>query len=88
MKNDPQSFHLVADLTWADLYAGQIHKDLRVLTSFVKKTSSSAELTDSAAKLREQLADARRTITELRVLTQPGPDRSKRELRFILRSRP
>ena len=77
MKNDLQSSDLVADLTWADLYAGQIHKDLKVLTPSVKKISPSAELTDSAAKLRQQLKGAHRTIAELRILTRPGPSRSK-----------
>jgi hypothetical protein len=62
MKNDLQSLHLIADLTWADLYAGQIHKELKVLTPSVKKVLPSPELTDIATKLRQQLAGAHRTI--------------------------
>src|SRR5260370_28830826 len=65
MKNDLRSSELVADLTWADLYARQIRQDLNLLTPAVRKVSTSAELADAAAKLRDQLAGPHRTVDEL-----------------------
>ncbi|MGC2305073.1 hypothetical protein [Candidatus Binatus sp.] len=68
MPNDHRSSDLLADLTWADLYARQIRKDLKQLTPAIRKVSQSTELIGSTAKLREQLQDAHRTIAELRTI--------------------
>jgi len=66
----------MADLTWADLYARQICKDLKQLTPAVRRVSSSTELIGSTAKLREQLEGAHRTIAELRTIAGSEPHRS------------
>jgi hypothetical protein len=42
---------LVADLTWADLYATSIRKDVKMLIPAVKKISTRVDLTVSAALL-------------------------------------
>ncbi len=68
--------NLMADLTWADLYARQICKDLKQLTPSMRKVSSSSELVGSTAKLREQLEGAHRTIAELKTIAGPDPRRS------------
>jgi hypothetical protein len=48
------------------------------LTPACKKGSGSAELTEGAAKLREQLEVAHRTVAELKILSAlPAPPRSK-----------
>jgi hypothetical protein len=70
---------LVADLTWADLYATSIRKDVKMLIPAVKKISTRVALTVSAALLRQQLESAKSTTAELKKMTrlQPGhPDRS------------
>lgn len=69
MPNNEVSSNLVADLTWADLYARQIRQDLKRLTPAVRKVTSSTELTEGTAKLREQLEHAHRTIAELTMMT-------------------
>jgi hypothetical protein len=56
---------LVADLTWAELYTTKIRENLKILTPAVKTTPTSAELTDSAALLRQQLESAHRTAAGL-----------------------
>jgi hypothetical protein len=68
MANNHGSLNLMADLTWADLYARQIRKDLRQLTPAIRKVSSSNELVGSTAKLREQLEGAHHTIAQLRTI--------------------
>lgn len=65
MKND-----VVADLTWANLYARRIRQDLTVLTPAVKKIADSGELAEIVTKLRKELEGAHRTIAELRILTE------------------
>ena len=77
MKNDLRSSETVADLTWADLYARQIRQDLNLLTPVVRKVSTSTQLTEVAAKLRDQLEGAHRTVAELRTLTGSDQRRSK-----------
>jgi hypothetical protein len=78
IKRDQPSTDLVADLTWADLYAGKIRQELKTLTPAAKKGSNSGELTTGAAKLRQQLEGAHRTVAELKILSaQPAPPRSK-----------
>ncbi len=77
MKNELRSSDLIADLTWADLYARQIRQDLNMLTPAVRKVSTSAELTEVAARLRDQLEGAHRTMSELRTMTGSEPLRSK-----------
>jgi hypothetical protein len=77
MPNDQVSTNLMADLTWADLYAREIRQHLKVLTPAVKRISSSAELTEGTAKLREQLEVAHRTIAALRTMAGSDPRRSK-----------
>ena len=78
MKNDLCSADLVSDLTWADLYARQIRQDLNMLTPVVRKVSTSTQLTEVAAKLRDQLEGAHRTVAELRTITgSPDQRRSK-----------
>jgi hypothetical protein len=66
----------MADLTWADLYARQICKDLKQLTPSIRKVLSSTELVGNTAKLREQLEGAHRTIAELKMMAGPEPRRS------------
>ena len=73
MPTDQRSMNLMADLTWADLYARQICKDLKQLTPAIRKTSSSTELVGSSAKLREQLEGAHRTIAEIRTIAGSEP---------------
>jgi len=67
--------NLIADLTWADLYAREICKDLKQLTPAIRKASSSTDLVGSAAKLREQLEGAHRTIAQLRTMAASDPRR-------------
>lgn len=50
---------LVADLTWAELYAADIRKDLKILIPAVKENLTRADLTESAALLRWQLESAK-----------------------------
>jgi hypothetical protein len=57
---------LVADLTWADLYAANIRKDVKMLIPAVKNISTRAGLAESAALLRRQLDSAKRTTDELK----------------------
>ena len=76
MKNDLRSSDLIADLTWADLYARQIRKDLKQLTPAIRKVSSSTELVGGTAKLREQLEGAHRIVAELRTIAGSEPRRS------------
>lgn len=76
MENNQGIASLVADLTWAELYAGQIRGDLKTLTPTVKKISMSAELTKGAARLREQLKAAHRTMSVLRTMAGSDPRRS------------
>ena len=68
--------NLMADLTWADLYARQIRKDLKQLAPAIRKVSNSTELVGNTAKLREQLQGAHRTIAELRTMAGSEPRRS------------
>jgi len=68
--------NLMADLTWADLYAQKICKDLKQLTPAIRKVLNSTELVGNTAKLREQLEDAHRTIAKLKTMAGPGPRRS------------
>ena len=68
--------NLMADLTWADLYARQICKDLKQLTPAMRKASSKTELVGNTAKLREQLEGVHRTIAKLRTMTEPDLRRS------------
>ena len=76
MLNNRGPLDLMADLTWADLYARQIRKDLKDLTPTIRKVSNSTELVGSTAKLREQLEGAHRTIAELRTIAASDPRRS------------
>ena len=62
---------LVADLTWADLYAANIHKEVKMLIPVVKKISTRASLAESAALLRRQLESAKYTTDELKKMTRP-----------------
>ena len=80
MKHDLRSSDMVADLTWANLYARRIRQDLSVLTPAVKKIAASGELADVVAKLRTELEGAHRTIGELRVLTETARP-SRRQIR-------
>ena len=73
MPTDHGCSNLIADLTWADLYARQIRKDLKQLTSAFRRVSNSIELVGSTAKLREQLEDAHRTIAELKTIAATDP---------------
>jgi hypothetical protein len=76
MKHDLRSSDMVADLTWANLYARRIRQDLSVLTPAVKRIPASSELAEIVAKLRKELEGAHRTIGELRALTEtvrPSP---------------
>ena len=61
---------LVADLTWADLYAASIRKDVKMLIPAVKKISTRADLTERAALLRQQLESAKGTTAELKKMTR------------------
>lgn len=67
---------LVADLTWAELYARNIREDLKLLSPAVKKIETGHEVTESAALLRRQLEGANRTTGELRKMTGVPPRRS------------
>lgn len=67
---------LLAHLTWAELYAHQIREDLKQLTPAIRKVSSSTELVGGAAKLRDQLKGAHRTIAELMTMAGSEPRRS------------
>ena len=58
----------MADLTWADLYARQIRKDLKEMTPSIRKVSSSTKLAGGIAKLREQLEGAHRTTAKLMIM--------------------
>jgi hypothetical protein len=75
MPNYQAPWNLMADLTWADLYARQIRKDLKDLTPTIRKVSNSTELVSSTTKLREQLEGAHRTIAELRTIAASDPRR-------------
>jgi len=77
MPNNNESSNLIADLTWADLYARQIRKDLKQLTPTMRRVSNSNELVGSTAKLREQLEGAHRTIAELRTIAAPPAPKFK-----------
>jgi hypothetical protein len=69
---------LVADLTWADLYAASIRKDVKMLIPAVKKISTRADLTESAVLLRQQLESAKCTTAELKKMTRLEPGHSDR----------
>jgi hypothetical protein len=70
---------LVADLTWAELFTAQIWENLKILTPAVKKTPASAELTESAALLRQQLESAHRTADGLRKIVRLEPRGANRK---------
>ena len=74
MKKQPTS-DLVADLTWAELYARNIRQDLKLLSPAVEKIETGHKVTESAALLRRQLEDANRTTGELRKMTGVAPRR-------------
>ncbi len=61
---------LVADLTWAELYAAKIKENLKILISAVKKTPTRNDLIESTTLLRQQLESANRTIGELSEIIQ------------------
>jgi hypothetical protein len=82
MKKDLRSSEMVADLTWANLYARRIRQDLIMLTPAVKKIAASGELGEIVAKLRNELEAVHRTLADLRKLTQ-----SARSPRRQVRSR-
>jgi len=71
------SHDLVVDLTWADLYTANIRQDMKILIRTVKKVSTRAELTESAALLRQQLEKANCTAAELRKMLGLEPGHSK-----------
>ena len=81
MKHDLRSSDMVADLTWANLYARRIRQDLRALTPAVKKIPVSDELAEVVAKLRKELEGAHRTIAELIKLTEPAARPRRRQNR-------
>jgi hypothetical protein len=66
---------LVADLTWAELYARNIREHLKILSPVVKKIETGHELTESAALLRRQLENANRTTGELNKMIGVTPRR-------------
>src|SRR5260370_31864123 len=68
---------LVVDLTWADLYTANIRLDMKIFIRAVKKVSTSAELTESAALLRQQLEKANCTAAELGKMLGDDPRHSK-----------
>jgi hypothetical protein len=78
MSNKPAA-GLVADLTWAELYAARIRENLKILTPAVKKISTGAELRERAARLRQQLKSANRTAAELRNMIPLEPCGSNRD---------
>jgi hypothetical protein len=68
----------LADLTWAVLYAGRIRDNMIGLTPALRKTQTSAALTENAALLRLQLEGANRTSAKLREMSGLGPRRPNR----------
>ena len=64
---------LVADLTWAELYAAKIKENLKILISAVKKTPTRNDLIESTTLLRQQLESANRTIGELSEIILRAP---------------
>jgi hypothetical protein len=70
--------NLVADLTWAELYTVKIRENLKILTPTVKKSPTSADLTENAALLRQQLESANRTVAGLSKKVGVEPHRSNR----------
>jgi hypothetical protein len=62
---------LIADLTWAELYTAKIREHLNLLSPAVKKTSTKSEMTESAALLRQQLANGYRTAAKLGKMVPP-----------------
>jgi hypothetical protein len=67
-KTQPAEPSLVIELAWATLYTKVMHKDLGAVSTAIKKsqsTSAEPEMKKSAAKLRDQLKSANRTVGEL-----------------------
>ena len=59
---------LMAELTWAKLYAKSMHKDLSAISTAIRKsepTTGGPEMKQSAEKLHDQLQSANRTVGEL-----------------------
>jgi hypothetical protein len=79
MSNKPPAAGLIADLTWAELYAVRIRENLKILTPAVKRISTGAELTEPAARLRQQLKSANRTAAELTNMILLETRRSNRD---------
>ena len=72
---DKGSFHETGAISGRGEY--EANGDLKTLTPACKKGAGSAELTTGAAKLREQLEGAHRTIAELKILSEQAPPRAK-----------
>jgi hypothetical protein len=59
---------LVAELTWAKLYAKAMHKDLVAISTAITKnqpTISGLAMKKNAQQLHDQLQDANRTVDKL-----------------------
>ena len=59
---------LKVDLTWSQLYAKAMHKDLVAISTAVNKTqptTSGPKMKKDAEKLRDQLKSANQTVDEL-----------------------
>jgi hypothetical protein len=66
-ETQPINAALLAELTWAKLFAGVMCKDLGVISTTIKRqtTSAASEMKKSAEKLHDQLNTANRTVGEL-----------------------
>jgi hypothetical protein len=66
---DQQSIRdVVADLTWAELYASKLRKEIKALIPSVKKLPIRPELAQNAKQLRKELENTNRTIAGFKAL--------------------
>ena len=66
---DKQSVRdVVADLTWADLYATKLRKEIKGLIPIVKKLPIRPELVQNAKQLRKELENTNGTVASIKAL--------------------
>jgi hypothetical protein len=71
---------LVAEITWAELYAKAIHKDLVAISTAVRRSQTNIagpEMQETAEKLHDEIQAANRTTSELSKHARIHSNRSK-----------
>jgi hypothetical protein len=79
-ETQPVERSLMTELAWSKLYTKVMHKDLGAISTAVRKSrprTAGPDMKKSAEKLRDQLKNANRTVSELSDLLALGPCQTK-----------